>query len=140
MSKQIQEQFARLGPCKHHYTYQIRSDTGKHTTWMNLSAAQVQDIQRIASGTPTPSSLWVIKGEEDPHGKRYDCRREDLTLGGLTDDELANGAFMNYDQPLDISRVLSDPNYYPPIAWMTAVKDRIRWLSRRLQEAEREKG
>ena len=74
--------------------------------------------------------------EPDPHGTRYHCERAALALGHLSDDELANGAFMNYDQKLDIARALvNEPGYHPPIVWMTAVKDRIRWLSRQLAAA-----
>lgn len=85
----------------------------------------------------TPANHWSQTGEADPHGTRYDCERAALALGYLTDDELANGAFMNYNAPLDINRILAhDPEYHSPIQWMTAVKDRIRWLSRRLTEAQ----
>ncbi|MCO1396380.1 hypothetical protein [Burkholderia cenocepacia] len=84
----------------------------------------------------TPAAKWRIDGEPDPHADRYDVERAALTLGMLTDDELANGAFMNYDRPMDIARSLSrDPDYHSPIVWMTAVKDRIRWLSRALEKA-----
>lgn len=82
--------------------------------------------------TKTPAAEWRENGEPDPHASRYTCEREDLTLGRYSDDSLANGAFMNYDQKLDIARAMAqDPTYHSPIAWMTAVKDRIRWLSRR---------
>lgn len=83
----------------------------------------------------TPSARWKQEGDVDPHAGRYDGERAELALGHLTDDELANGAFMNYDGGLDIQRILAkDPDYHSPIAWMTAVKDRIRWLSRKLDE------
>jgi hypothetical protein len=50
---------------------------------------------------------------------------------------LANGVFLNADQPMNIERILArDPNYHAPIAWLTAAKDRIRWLSRALVRAE----
>lgn len=85
----------------------------------------------------TPAAQWREKGEPDPHAGQYDCERARLTLGQYSDDELANGAFMNYDQPLDVKRAMSgDKTYHPPIAWMTAGKDRIRWLSRSLVKAE----
>ena len=59
-----------------------------------------------------------------------------MAMGNLTDDELANGAFLNYDRKLDVEALMAKkPGYYPPIAWMTAVKDRIRWLSRSLEKA-----
>lgn len=83
---------------------------------------------------------WRDKGEADPHDKHYDAsiQRADLALGYLSDDQLAVGAFMNYDQKLDVHRVMAkDPDYHSPIAWMTAVKERIRWLSRRLWDAEK---
>jgi len=83
----------------------------------------------------TPSARWKQEGEADPHAGHYDVERAQLALGHLTDDELANGAFMNYDGVLDVQRILAgDPDYHSPIAWMTAVKDRIRWLSRKLEE------
>ena len=85
----------------------------------------------------TPSSRWKSEGAEDPHAGRYNVERAELALGHLSDDELANGAFMNYDSGLDIQKILDgDPDYHSPIAWMTAVKDRIRWLSRKLEEAQ----
>lgn len=84
-------------------------------------------------GRKAPKSPGHAPAEPDPHGTRYQCERSALALGHLDDDELANGAFMNYDAKLDIARVLAnEPEYHPPIVWMTAVKDRIRWLSRQL--------
>jgi len=88
--------------------------------------------------TPTtPSSHWHQDGLPDPHDDRYNCERAQLAMGSLTDDELANGAFMNYDARPSLQEVISG-NAYQPIMWMTAVKDRIRWLSRRLNSAESE--
>lgn len=82
----------------------------------------------------TPSANWRLTGEPDPHAGRYEGDRDSLAMGSLTDDELANGAFMNYDQPLNIQGILAG-THSSPIAWMTAVKDRIRWLSRKYEEA-----
>lgn len=85
----------------------------------------------------TPAARWRATGEPDPHGTHYDGERAALTLGSLTDDELANGVFMNGDKPLDIERSLAhDPEYHPPIAWRTAARERIRWLSRSLVKAD----
>ncbi|WP_110949197.1 hypothetical protein [Pseudomonas bohemica] len=85
----------------------------------------------------TPAATWRVNGEKDPHAGRYDGERSQLALGKYTDDELANGAFMNYDAPFDVAKVMAqDPDYHPPIVWMTAVKDRIRWLSRKLAAAD----
>lgn len=79
----------------------------------------------------TPSSKWKTAGEQDPHGDRYDCERAALAMGSMTDDELANGVFMHGNEPLNIEALMSGkPGYHPPIAWLTAAKDRIRWLSR----------
>lgn len=81
----------------------------------------------------TPAAQWRDKGEPDPHGNQYDCERSRLVLGQYSDDELANGAFLNYDMPLNIAALQAGhKNYHSPIVWMTAVKDRIRWLSRSL--------
>lgn len=83
----------------------------------------------------TPSSRWSATGESDPFGRQYDCERAKLAMGHLTDDELANGAFMNYDVRPSLQDII-DRKANSPIAWMTAVKDRIRWLSRALERAK----
>lgn len=93
-------------------------------------------LDKFEAKPGTPAAQWRVDGERDPHAGHYDGERAALTLGKLTDDELANGAFMNYNAPFDIDAVLSQrPGYHPPIIWMTAVKDRIRWLSRALEKA-----
>jgi hypothetical protein len=97
----------------------------------------------ITDDKATPANRWRTAGEPDPHAGRYDGERAALALGQYTDDELANGAFLNYDRPLDIQKALDrTPGYHSPIAWMTAVKDRIRWLSRLAEKllAERAAG
>lgn len=83
----------------------------------------------------TPAAQWRIDGETDPHKSHYDCDRAKLTMGKLTDDEVANGAFMNYDIRPKIEDIIAG-KAFSPIAWMTAVKDRIRWLSRSLIKEE----
>lgn len=80
----------------------------------------------------TPAAHWRETGEEDPHAGHYDQERAALTLGKLTDDELANAAFMNYDQRPNLQDII-DGKAFSPIVYMTAVKDRIRWLSRSLE-------
>ncbi|WP_374495362.1 hypothetical protein [Zoogloea sp.] len=95
-------------------------------------------MEMTNSAVGTPAAEWRQAGEPDPHAGRYDCERAKLTMGHLTDDELANGAFMNYDQPLNVQGILSG-THVSPIAWMTAVKDRIRWLSRSLEQAKAER-
>jgi hypothetical protein len=84
----------------------------------------------------TPAAQWREKGESDPHGDSYDCERAALTLGKYTDDEIANGVFMHGNEPLDLKRALArDPEYHSAIVWLTAAKDRIRWLSRTVVKA-----
>jgi hypothetical protein len=85
----------------------------------------------------TPAAQWREKGEADPHGTQYECERAKLLLGDLTDDELANGAFMNYDRRQSLEEMMNPkPGQHMPIIWMTAVKERIRWLSRALVKAQ----
>jgi len=81
----------------------------------------------------TPSSNWSKEGAQDPHKGHYDKERSDLTLGKYTDDELANGAFMNYDISPSVEDMISGKRF-SSIVWMTAVKERIRWLSRALEK------
>lgn len=88
----------------------------------------------------TLSAEWRAEGLADPHGTRYDCDRAALTMGNLTDDELANGVFLHGDGThgrAPIQEVIAGRAFWP-IAWLTAAKDRIRWLSRAL-ERERAK-
>lgn len=87
-----------------------------------------------AANPSTPSSHWRKNGEPDPHAGHYDQERAALTLGKFTDDELANAAFMNYDVRPALQDIV-DGKAYSPIVYMTAVKDRIRWLSRALDRA-----
>lgn len=105
-------------------------DKDGRVCWIELNRQQILS---------TPGAEWRVLGQPDPHEDRYDCERAALTLGKFTDDELANGVFMNADQPLDIDRMMPrDPSYHPPIVWLTAAKDRIRWLSRALEGAIRQ--
>jgi hypothetical protein len=85
-----------------------------------------------AAEAGTPAAQWRATGEPDPHAGRYDGERAALCMGDLTDDELANEAFLNYDERPSIGKLL-DGTAHAPIAWMTAVRDRIRWLSRALE-------
>ncbi len=82
----------------------------------------------------TPAAKWRIDGEPDPHGTRYDCERAALTLGTLTDDELANAVFMHGNERPPIQDVIAGTAFMP-IVYLTAAKERIRWLSRALETA-----
>lgn len=75
----------------------------------------------------TPSSRWSINGEADPHKGKYDCERHELSKGDLTDDELANEVFMWGDHKPSMDDMLAGRM---PIVYLTAGKERIRWLSR----------
>lgn len=95
-----------------------------------------QDTPVTEEVKSTPPNRWAGDGEVDPHAGHYDKERANLCLGQYTDDEIANGAFMNYDRKLDLTQLLGgNKNYHSPIVWMTGVKDRIRWLSRSLTKA-----
>jgi hypothetical protein len=88
----------------------------------------------MSDNNPTPSSRWAANGEADPHGDRYKCERAELAMGDMTDDELANAVFMHGDTMPRIEDVIAGKAHMP-IAYLTAAKDRIRWLSRKLEEA-----
>lgn len=83
----------------------------------------------------TPSSLWADRGFPDPHGDRYACERAALAMGDLSDDELANAVFMHGDKQPSIADLVAGKAFLP-LAYLTAAKDRIRWLSRALVAAQ----
>jgi hypothetical protein len=90
---------------------------------------------RDALAATTPAAEWRDDGEPDPHGERYSGERAGLCMGNLTDDELANGVFLHGDGThgrAPIADVVAGRAFWP-IAWLTAAKDRIRWLSRRVE-------
>lgn len=82
----------------------------------------------------TPGAKWREDGEPDPHGKTYECQRAELPLGQLTDDALANAVFLHDHRSLDLQAILAGAP--SSIALLTAAKDRIRWLSRELTQAD----
>ena len=82
----------------------------------------------------TPAATWRIAGEEDPHAGVYDGERAQLTLGQYTDDELANAVFLHgCDRPSPESILTGKA--FSGIVYLTAAKERIRWLSRKLEDA-----
>ncbi len=83
----------------------------------------------------TPAAEWRVNGDKDPHEGKYECRRLDLTLGNLTDDQLANDVFMYGDNKPSIHEIMAGTAKMPVI-YLTAGKERIRWLSR-LAEAQK---
>ena len=85
----------------------------------------------------TPAAHWREKGEPDPHGSYYDRERAELPLGDFTDDELANALFMYGDTKPSIAEVIAGTAKMPSV-YLSAGKERIRWLSRKLIEAEQQ--
>lgn len=76
----------------------------------------------------TPPARWAHEGKSDPHGSLYSGEdRNRLCMGYLTDDELANAVFLLGDDRSDI---------LGGIGILTAGKERIRWLSRRVTMLE----
>jgi hypothetical protein len=91
----------------------------------------------MSEAQKTPAAKWREEGQADPHGEHYHCQRAALTLGEYTDDELANGIFLHGNEPLNINALLrKTPGYHSAVVWLTAGKDRIRWLSRALEESK----
>jgi hypothetical protein len=101
------------------------------------AASRIEELeaQLAAPVAQTPAANWRVDGEPDPHGGHYDCERAALCMGGLTDDELANAAYMNYDRNPSMQEMM-EGRAFRPIVYMTAVKERIRWLSRALEKAK----
>ena len=88
---------------------------------VNIEHPVVEPAQSLA----TPAAKWRVNGEPDPFGIQYDKERAKLPKGDLTDDELANGMFC-CDHRVDLESIV----------WLTAGKERIRWLSRALVKAQ----
>jgi|GEM_PF-2046141 hypothetical protein len=86
------------------------------------------------SDTTTPSSRWAADGQRDPHGDRYAFERAALALGNLTDDELANAVFLHGNEQPTMADMAAG-KALAGIVYLTAAKDRIRWLSRALADA-----
>lgn len=112
--------------------------------FMNDEAKQLQqlladlqnDDEEEPADTPdeaTVAAAWREAGEVDPHGDYYDCERAKLCMGHLTDDELASGVYLNGDKQLTPQRLIAGET--SSMVWLTAAKERIRWLSRNLVSA-----
>lgn len=86
------------------------------------------------SAASTPAAEWRAKGEPDPFGSTYDCERAALALGQMTDDALANAVFLYADQRPSVEDLIAG-KAHSPIVYLTAAKERIRWLSRSLEKA-----
>jgi|GEM_PF-1130924 len=85
----------------------------------------------IALVPATPSARWAADGLPDPHAGQYACERAALTLGTLTDDELANAVYLHGNEQPSMADLVAG-KALSGIVYLTAAKDRIRWLSRAL--------
>ena len=90
-------------------------------------------LQR-ADERATPSANWSAEGQPDPHGRRYACERAALALGHLTDDELANAVYLHGNEQPSMADLVAG-KALSGIVYLTAAKERIRWLSRALSAA-----
>jgi hypothetical protein len=78
---------------------------------------------------------------DDPLLDYYDKALADLTLASFDNDQLGNAAYLHYDDHTLLPKWIDhtrDPVRNPrplftPIALMTAVKERLRWLDRQLR-------
>ena len=91
--------------------------------------ASVGVVDDIDGGTPANNRKET--GEPDPFADYLGRKRSELPLGEYTDDQLANAIFMNYDVFPKVDDLLNG-SAKMPIVYMTAGKERIRWLSRQV--------
>lgn len=89
-----------------------------------ISTLPTDDMERLGWVRSTVAARWRSEGKPDPHGNVYNIERGALSLGHLTDDELANAVF-----------VLDHRTSLESIVYLNAAKERIRWLSRQLSAA-----
>lgn len=109
-----------------------RAITAREKALIEEHSASSFNIPLVAA--PTSSSRWAAEGKADPHGLHYDCERSALTLGHYTDDELANAVFLHGDEKPTLADLVAG-KALSGIVYLTAAKDRIRWLSRALSSA-----
>lgn len=76
----------------------------------------------------TPNAKWIEENGYDPFNGRYNCERNELPMGSMTDFEFANGLYIHGEDQPSIGELLAGTKKRP-IAWLTAGKERIRWLS-----------
>jgi len=91
-------------------------------------------IERFQAAHGTPSARWRRLNDPDPHDQRYDIERSQLAMGNCSDDEIANGVYL-YGNSTPTPMEIITKKAKMPIVYLTAAKDRIRWLSRRLEDA-----
>lgn len=108
----------------------------KQTAERHLHAAlkEIKILKQELATRPvqaTVAAKWREDGEPDPHGTHYNQERAKLAMGDLTDDEIANAVFMHGDGHTSVHDIMSG-KVKPAIVYLTAAKERIRWLSRAL--------
>ena len=107
---------------------------GAYRTKREMYAMVLEELGITELNSPdTPSSRWLVDGKEDPHPKLINEERGSLMLGNFTDEELANAIYM-HGNPNDAEkqrRLLKGE--IMDLAYLTAAKERIRWLSRHLE-------
>ena len=69
--------------------------------------------------------------EIDPFDDYLNKGRSSYTLGNMTDDALANDVFLHGNEPLYIEGIIAG-THFSSLTYLTAAKERIRWLSRQL--------
>lgn len=115
--------------------WRVLANKATQSKGANLNEDQLKifnlGVEAMCDQLTTPSSRWLANGQVDPHDDRYNCERVKLAMGYLSDDELANGAYMNYDRRPSVDQLMNG-QAVTPLVWLTATKDRIRWLSRTL--------
>lgn len=79
---------------------------------------------------------WLAEGKEDPFPDLVGKKRESLMMKELSDDELANMQYMYQGAGPDVLMNVMMSGGKSHIAVVTAVKERLRWLSRRVAELE----
>lgn len=67
----------------------------------------------------TPFAKWRENGEPDPHQDRFTQSLEVITFGEMPHNVIAVG-------------LISGSSHHTFIMWLTAGKERLRWLSRKL--------
>lgn len=89
----------------------------------NVDTLPIDDMRKAGWVRATTAAKWRDDGKPDPHSNIYNVERGALSMGHLTDDQLANEVYLYNHR--------SGPQ---SMAYLTAMKDRIRWLSRKLSE------
>lgn len=83
----------------------------------------------------TPASRWAETDGVDPFPKLLEQERADLPMGDSTDDELAFDLFVHGNMPLEQNMRAMINGEPSSIVYLKSGQERIRWLSRHLQQS-----